>query len=103
MTTMHSVTVWHPDESGFLCRVFHAHINMMNQIDKSGIKQKGFYSSSQCKFRIPTIEKIDVYVGDYVRVGEYSGNPDRTKDFKITEIADNRRGGTPHYRLLAER
>ena len=71
--------------------------------DKNGIKQKGFFDSSECTLRIYKAEEADFSIGDFVRIGEHTGDADRNSDFKVMKIFNNLRGTTPHYRLVCER
>lgn len=103
MTTNAKVTLWHFDKNmeSFRRTVFDgAYVNKREKISKNRIKQRGFYSENNCKIRIPTQKNIEAVVGDYVYIGESSSDvPDRSKALKIVEISDNRRGGSPHWRL----
>lgn len=77
-----------------------AYISYIKAMSKSGIKQKGFYEADRCIVRIPTNKEITASVGDYIHLGRGNSEmPDRTKDLKITQISDNRIGGSPHIRV----
>lgn len=103
MTGNTVITLWHFDEdTGNVSRkVFRkVYCDFKAKISKNGIKQKGFYASDSVVIRIPTDRKIDVFPGDYVRMGEFiEDTPDRTRAMKVIEVSDNRRGGAPHWRL----
>ena len=71
--------------------------------DKNGIKQKGFFESSICTVRIPAKPEIEVSVGDFVRLGDHTGEADRVNDYKVTKVFNNLRGITPHYKVVCER
>lgn len=98
-----TVTIWHFDENEQPKRkVFKGvYINGVKRISKNGIKQKGFFEGTSYSIRIPTIKEIVVCPGDYISIGENFGDYPGTWDsFKILEVADNRRGGQPHWRIL---
>lgn len=104
MTTKDCITLWHlkDNKTGFLRSFFSkAHVHTRDSFTKSGIKEKGFHPSGTASVRIPTNEKIVVSPGDYIQVGEHSGDePDYGNAFRITAVSDNRRGASPHWKLL---
>lgn len=65
---------------------------------KNGIKQHGYYDASGITARIFTRGEISAGIGDPVRFDD--GDFDRAGDLRITEIYDNRRGVTPHYKIV---
>ena len=103
MTAQSIVTLWHKTENGYEKKTYNAHAVLKVSIEKSGIKEKGFHSGTRCEVRIPTKKSIDVALNDYIRVGYAEGEPNLKSDYKIAEIADNRRGGEPHIRLSGRR
>lgn len=94
------VTVWHNGVR--LCLPLISSRTVISEY-KNGIKQKGFFDSSKCTLRVSANSEIGFSIGDFVRLGEHTGDADRTADFKITEIFNNLRGTTPHYKLVCER
>lgn len=103
MTVNCKVTIWHFDESTgcYIRTVFDkAYADFKSKISKNRIKQRGFYNEDNAKVRIPTTKEIVASVGDYLYIGKSdSPIPDRSEAMKIVEISDNRKGGSPHYRL----
>lgn len=97
---LNKVTVWHNGQR--LCLPLISARTVISE-DKNGIKQKGFFDSSKCTVRIPAKSEIGLSVGDFVRLGEHTGDADRVADFKVMKIYNNLRGITPHYKLVCER
>lgn len=92
-----SVTIWH----GGKATTFDCIIGSISvKDDKNGIKQYGYHDASTISVRIFTETAMEADIGDCVRLGTHSGNADRNGDYKITEIRDNRRGASPHYRII---
>ena len=103
MKAENSITLWHFDDTGVCNRLVfpYAHIYLKRGVTKSGIKEKGFHSDDSLVVRIPGNEQIDVSLGDYVAPGEHkSQDPDFRCALKVTVICDNRRGLSPHWKLL---
>ncbi|MBR4721402.1 MAG: hypothetical protein IK057_06550 [Clostridia bacterium] len=94
------VTIWHNGERQYLPLLS---ARKVFSSDKNGIKQKGFFDSSSCTLRISAKEETDLSVGDFVRMGEHTGDADRYADYKVMKIFENLRGTTPHYKLVCER
>lgn len=94
------VTVWHNGNRQCLPLMSE---RLVFSADKNGIKQKGFFDASCCTLRISAKEKTEFSVGDFVRIGEHTGDADRYADYKVMKIFENLRGTTPHYRLVCER
>lgn len=94
------VTVWH--NGNRKCLPLMSERKVLSA-DKNGIKQKGFFDASCCTLRISAKEKAEFSVGDFVRVGEHTGDADRYADYKVMKIYENLRGTTPHYKLVCER
>ncbi len=105
MTGENSVTIWHRDGDSYERRVFHGvSIYESEEIDKSGIKQVGFFSDDLCRVRIPSEKPLDIFCGDYLRIGDFDdSSPDKAKDYKITYKCDAIRGANPHSRLVCKR
>lgn len=103
MTTNSCVTIWHFDEQKevWTRQDFpKAHIYAKQKLGKNGIKQKGFYDASGCVVRIPQAVHIEVVPGDYLHIGSYNATaPQKEQDMKVIEVSDNRRGGSPHWRI----
>lgn len=97
MTRNNKVTVWHAGKAA----VFDCIIGNISLKDaKNGIKQYGYHDDSEISVRIFTDADLEADISDCVRLGAHSGNADRGSDFKITEIRDNRRGASPHYKII---
>ncbi len=103
MTAQTVITLWHRCSDGYERLCCNAHVVMKVSIEKSGIKEKGFHSGSQCRIRIPSQKAMAISPGDYMSIGEFDGEPDIRQVFRITEVCDNRRGGEPHYKMVAQR
>lgn len=106
MTTNADITVWHyNEEKETYSRSVFEHVSM-HSVKKSVASlnaRSGMRRNNSCKIRIPVTKNINVYIGDYIRRGIHAGNiPDRFSDMRVTEIADNRRGGIPHWRISCE-
>ena len=105
MTTNGSITVWHYDDVNecYTKKKFIG-VSMQNVQKSSTALGKGTRTEVRvCKIRIPTTAKVELHLGDYVRIGLSSDKePERGCDMVITEIADNRRGTNPHWRVLCE-
>lgn len=106
MTTNASITVWHYiEEKETYARSVFEHVSM-HRVKKNAASlnsRSGMRRDNCCKIRIPVTEDIKVYIGDYIRSGIHAGKlPDRLSDMKVKEIADNRRGGVPHWRISCE-
>lgn len=103
MKAERTITIWqfNEDSQTFVKCVFkNAHLHIRRKVAKSGIKEKGFHLSSTTVVRIPTRDNIDVACGDYITCGEHHGcEPDYSDAFKVTEICDNRRGYSPHWKI----
>jgi len=93
-------TLWHSGTRYFFPRVT---ARVCSSVDKSGIKQKGFFDDSVCTLRIPSETELELSIGDFVRIGRHSGDADRNTDFKVMKIYNNLRGVTPHYKLVCEK
>ena len=93
------VTVWHNGKRQ--CFPLISARTVISE-DKNGIKQKGFFESSVCTVRIPAKSETEFSIGDFVRIGEHTGDANRDTDFKVTKIFSNLRGTAPHYRLVCE-
>ncbi len=107
MTADKIITVWHinDDADGYTREVFCASVytTLKSVSDNGGTKaSEGMRKSNILKARIPTKDQMPLSIGDYVRVGRHTGSPIRGKDFKIVELADNRKGANPHWRISAE-
>lgn len=100
MNTANCVTLWHDGESRVLPLIS---ARITSAVDKNGIKQKGFFAENICTMRILAENPLDIAAGDYVRLGKYTGNADRSADFKVMKIYNNLRGTTPHYKLVCEK
>ncbi len=48
--------------------------------------------------RLMTQEEAGVRPGDYASL-YFDEKPDKNRDFQITAVRDNRRGGLPHWKL----
>lgn len=105
MTTNGSITVWHYDEENecYIKKKFDG-VSMHNVQKSSSALGKGTRTKTRvCKIRIPTLLEAGLSLGDYVRIGLSTDDaPERGCDMVITEIADNRRGANPHWRVLCE-
>ena len=105
MTTNASITVWHYDEErecytrkNFSKVWVH---NVYKRSDAGSVKGK--ITGRVCKIRIPAKDDIGLRLGDYVRIGTHTSEiPERGIDMVICEIADNRTGSSPHWRILCE-
>lgn len=100
MTGKVSVTVWHNGVPEIFRNVF---VKLVSSVDKNGIKQRGFFDSSTCTVRIRCMGPKKFAIGDFMRIGEHTGEAMRGSDFRIMKISDNIRGTTPHYKLVCER
>lgn len=100
MITETYATLWH-NGTRYLSPVIS--VKIYSSIDKNGIKQKGFFDSSECTLRIPAKQNLEISIGDFVRLGKHTGEADRAADFKIMRIHNNLRGTTPHYKLVCEK
>ncbi len=61
----------------------------------------GFLENNSFKIRIPGKDTLPIAHGDYVFIGVGAKERDTSQCYKIVFIADNRRGGLPHYRIEA--
>ncbi len=103
MTTNTAITVWHynDDSEVYERKTFKEAwaCNSRKKLEES----KGRTSKNICKIRIPTMNDIELQLGDYVRLGIHNDEqPERGKDMAVCELADNRRGSMPHWRVLCE-
>ncbi len=98
-----SITLWHFEEGGErVTRLFFSgvHLYFQKRITKSGIKEKGFHREESAVVRIPGENDIPVACGDYFMKGQHTDDePDYSRAFKVTEICDNRKGLSPHWKL----
>lgn len=98
------VTLWHWGDSGESAerKVFRGvHIYQSESIEKSGIKEKGFHKAGKVIVRIPGNKDAQIACGDYLGIGECIGDlPDYSKAVKIVSVTDNRRGRSPHIKLV---
>ena len=105
MTTNRSITVWHYDDENecYIKKIFSS-VSMHNVQKSSTAIGKGTRTETRvCKIRIPIMTDAGLCLGDYVRIGASADKaPERGCDMVITEIADNRRGANPHWRVLCE-
>lgn len=61
----------------------------------------GFAAANEFSVRIFTDSAITVLQGDYIALeGSSEDEPNRNECFVITEVTDNRRGTSPHWRLV---
>ena len=102
MTTNEVITIWHYDEEAekYTAQYFMAHVHHTKK--RASANDKGASARSILKIRIPMTEDAGLHLGDYVFIGATAVGPARGKDWKICEIADNRRGSSPHWRVLCE-
>lgn len=106
MTTNASITVWHYDEKKetYKRSIFeNVSLHNVKRISSAHNSRSGMSRKYDCKIRIPAAFSAPIFVKDYVRIGiHYDNSPDRCADMKVTEIADNCRGGVPHRRITCE-
>lgn len=100
MITNNSITLWHKGTLTHIAKVF---VKISEGMDKNGIKQNGFFEAKTCIVRIPKTEDIEISAGDYIRIGEYSGDYDRNSDFKVMSVSYNFYGLNPHYKVVCKR
>ena len=67
---------------------------------KSAATDKGMVYDGILKIRIPTNERLDIRLGDYLIFGNVPFS--RENAFKIIDVSENRRGLNPHYRIGAK-
>ncbi len=104
MTANNLVTIWHRCGDAFEKNCYKANILLKVSLDKNGIKEKGLHYGTMCEIRIPSQKDIGASLGDYAGIGSCSDNePDLRRDFKVIELSDNRRGGSPHFKIVAVR
>ncbi len=101
MLNLEPVTIYHitdEDTGEFTRIVYDATVHKtQKQIPEKG----GFNTSNVLKIRFPGTSDVLVKSDDYIYIGI---GPDELKThdcFKITFIADNRRGTLPHIRIEA--
>lgn len=105
MTTNAIITVWHYDEERecYIRKTFEKVWVHNVYKHKDAGSAHGKITGRVCKIRIPAIYDVGLRLGDYVRVGRHTSEmPERGIDMVITEIADNVKGSSPHWRVLCE-
>ncbi len=101
MKTNNQITIWHltDEETGVYSRqsfTVYAHkVTAVSSVNKNNTRD------NKVTVRIPTNRDIKVELGDCVFFGiSHSLHPERAKNFKVTEISDNRIGANPHWKLV---
>ena len=95
-----NVTIWHgKTPKSDVCAIG----AILKKDAKNGIKQYGYHDASSMTVRIFTNRELAADIGDFIRVGICEGAGDRSLDFRITEVRDNRKGAAPHYKLICGR
>ena len=68
--------------------------------DGQATEPGGDYRKNAGSVRIMTRAEIKAKPGDYAAFGVDRESPDKSEDYLITAVRDNRRGGLPHWRLI---
>jgi hypothetical protein len=102
MLTNCTVTIYHRDrKSGTYMR----DVRRAWLFGRSGarVSTDGFAEDSTCVLRIPTMDQISASVGDLLILGEgvdIVSAADLADGYStIMTVTDNRRGGSPHWRI----
>lgn len=101
MVNLEPITIYHitDEDTGAYERTEHkATVYKSRQIIADN---GGFLENNSFKIRIPGRDTLSVARGDYVYIGVGAPALERSQCYKVVFIADNRRGGLPHYRLEA--
>lgn len=101
MLNLEPITIYHTtdDETGTYDRLeYQATVYKSRQIIADN---GGFLENNSFKIRIPGKDALSVARGDYVYIGVGPEERDTNRCYKVVFIADNRRGGLPHYRIEA--
>lgn len=101
---IHQITVYHTeDDENFdiqhYDKVYFRHNKKTNLIDK------GLQTGSTGSITIPTTEKINISINDYVIEGlindkfDLSNLKGKYEVFKVVSVDDNRKGGLQYYKI----
>ncbi len=101
MLNLEPITLYHitNDETGAFARTVYK--GSVHKLKKQSSEDGGFSGSNVFKIRIPGTAPIDVAMNDYIFVGEGPAELKSVDCYKVIFIADNRRGGLPHFRIEA--
>ena len=101
---IHQITVYHTEDDEIFTtinfdKVYFRHNKKTNLIDK------GLEKGSTGSITIPTTEKLDISMNDYVIEGIIENEFDlsdlqaKYQVYKVVSVDDNRKGGLPHYKI----
>lgn len=102
---IHQITIFHHVNEHFIPilydRVYFNHSTQSTMVDG------GIENSSSGTIFIPTDEKLDISIDDYVVEGNFSNILDfdlyemqkENEVYQVTSIADNRKGNLKHYQI----
>lgn len=101
---IHQITVYHTiDDENFtrvpFDKVYFRHNKKTNLVDK------GLQEGSTGSITIPTTEKLNISIDDYIVEGleedefDLSKLKEKYQVYKVVSVDDNRKGGLPHYKI----
>ena len=101
---IHQITVYHTtDDENFTRMPFNKVYFRHNK--KTNLVDKGLEKGSTGSITIPTTEKLDISMNDYVIEGIIENEFDlsdlqaKYQVYKVVSVDDNRKGGLPHYKI----
>ena len=101
MTSNSGVTIYHNSPHNGYIRSFFGAASVFANIGEVN-ERDGRKKSDVIKIRIPTSLFVELSCGDYVFLGKSDSIVPKKDDcFVIKEFSDNRRGASPHWRILA--
>ena len=101
MLNLEPITLYHitdDDTGAFERTVYRGSVyKSTKQVSEDG----GFSGNNVSMIRIPCPENINIAINDYIFLGEGPETLNSVECRKVVFIADNRRGGLPHFRIEA--
>ena len=101
---IHQITVYHTtDDENFTSLPFNKVYFRHNK--KTNLVDKGLEKGSTGSITIPTTEKLDISINDYVVEGivedkfDLSALQEKYQVFKVVSVDDNRKGNLQHYKI----
>ena len=101
---IHKITVYHTTNDEIFTRIHFDKVYFRHN-KKTNLIDKGLEKGSTGSITIPTTEKLDISMNDYVIEGIIENEFDlsdlqaKYQVYKVVSVDDNRKGGLPHYKI----
>ena len=101
---IHKITVYHTEDDEIFTRMTFDKVYFRHN-KKTNLVDKGLEKGSTGSITIPTTNKLDISINDYVVEGivedkfDLSVLQEKYQVFKVVSVDDNRKGNLQHYKI----